>query len=372
MTDPDGRNIGRLLDTLVPDLPERPDRLAAIERSVRRRRRWQVSTLAGLAAACVALVLLGMPALLSSRPTRQGLPAGPHQGPGRGTCPAQLPTFPRNNGGLPMTAPGVLAPLGAVRAEMCKYGTVSYPYRSGRGVIRQLILTRDVSGLVTALNELPVKEPLDPCMLLGGGGYLTLGYPDGSTVTIELSDSCGYVRRGDITRHEGYLAVEAFDERYREQEVAAAKPGAVTPAGCPARLTAVDAEGQFAPDPVADLWLRAQDRNFLPAPLAVVTACRYVRSGGANLVRFGQASDRGVAGQTAEAVDASYKAPIHEPCTPSTVRTLDVLVLRDTVGETIEVRVPRDHCNIVIFSYYQGTPNASLLGVLDRLLGAPR
>jgi hypothetical protein len=47
------------------------------------------------------------------------------------------------------------------------------------------------------------------------------------------------------------------------------------------------------PDPVADLWLRAPDGKALPAPLAVVTACRYTRAGSTDLVRIRKASDRG-------------------------------------------------------------------------------
>src|SRR5262245_11782988 len=173
------------------------DRLATVERSVRRRR-WRFSALAGLAVACAALVLLGVPALLPvAGPGSPAQPSGPHR-PGPGTCPAVLAEFPRFNGSLPRTAPGPLAPPGAVRAVMCEYDSMSpmhIPHSSGP--IRQLVLTRDVDGLVRVLNELPVDEPIDPCFSRGGGGYLTLEYPDGASATIELSDMCSFARRGD-------------------------------------------------------------------------------------------------------------------------------------------------------------------------------
>ena len=47
-----------------------------------------------------------------------------------------------------------------------------------------------------------------------------------------------------------------------------------------------------------------------------------------------------------------------------------MLVIRDSVGETIEVRLPRDACQIVSFGDDGGrTPNDDLTTLLDELLG---
>ena len=123
------------------------------------------------------------------------------------------------------------------------------------------------------------------------------------------------------------------------------------------------------------MWLRSADYRYLPAPLAVVTACRYTHGGG--LVRTRQVSDRSMARQTADAVEQAYATNAGEipftRCTSNAViRTLDVLVLRDVVGEIFEVRVPRHTCPIVAFGFDAAPPNTAVSTVLNQLLGPPR
>ena len=52
-------------------------------------------------------------------------------------------------------------------------------------------------------------------------------------------------------------------------------------------------------------------------------------------------------------------------------KTVDVLLLRDVIGETREVRVTRDTCAVVTFDFDGAPPSSELDGVLDRLLGRP-
>jgi hypothetical protein len=333
-----------------------------------------------LAGGCVALVLAGALGLVGTggdpRPRSSGV-----QTPDAGSCPAQLAKFPAVNGGLPASAPGELAPGGAVRAVLCQYDAMPEWRVERPGPARQLVLGRDVTGLVAVLNELPVQEPIDPCFLLSEGGYLTLEYQNRTPITIEFSGLCSFVRRGDITRYNGHEAVQAFQERFREQELARAARDAVTPASCVPRLTPMnqaEARGRFDPTPVRDAWLHTfgPDFQYLAAPLAVVTACRYVRTEDGGLGQTRQVIDRGVGRELSDAIEATYRnergeIPFLDCPSDNAVRTVDVLVLRDVVGETLEVRVLRDHCLVATFGFAGAIAGPELLSVLDRLLGRP-
>jgi hypothetical protein len=383
MAHTDGREIGRLLDTLVPPLPEPPDRLAGIGRRARRQRRW----IAGMAAAGVVIVLLGSWSLVQLRPSRIGVagqsasaeppePVGPPgpAGPGAGACPSSLPRFESDNFGLPTSGPGVLAPEGATRAIMCEF-----QWRPGHGepVRRELVLTRDVAGLVTVLSGLPAEPGIDPCFVLGTGGYLTLVYPGGARHTLEFASRCGFVRRGAITRHGGWDAVRAFDERYREQELAAADPGAVPAADCPQRLAADPSTRKIMPEQVLDAWLQTFGERYLAGPATVVTACRFERED-AGFHRVDRVTRRSVAARVDGVLQTAFKTyPTRLPyfdCGPiDAITTVDVLVIRDSVGETAEVRLPRDACQIVSFGDDGGrTPNDDLTTLLDEMLGPVR
>jgi hypothetical protein len=366
----------------VPPLPEPPDRLAGIGRRARRQRRW----IAARAAAGVVIVLLGSWSLVQLRPLGMGVagpststetpepigPPGP-AGPGAGDCPSSLPPFERNNFALPATGPGVLAPEGATQAIMCEFQwRINY-----EPVRRELVLTRDVAGLVAVLNGLPAEPGIDPCFALGTGGYLTLVYPEGARHTIEFSASCGFVRRGAITRHGGWGAVRAFDERYREQELAAADPDTVTAADCPQRLTAHPATRKIMPEQILDTWLQSYGERYLVGPATVVTACRYERED-TGFRRTERVPRRSLATRVDAALQTAFKTyPTRLPyfdCGPiDAITTVDVLVIRDSVGETIEVRLPRDACQIVSFGDDGGrSPNDDLTTLLDDLLGPAR
>jgi hypothetical protein len=144
------------------------------------------------------------------------------------------------------------------------------------------VLTRDVVGLVAALNNLPVEPQLDPCFARGASGYLTLVYQNGATATVDF-DECDNARRDGVIRHDNSVAVQAFDERFRQQELAAAaRPDAVPAARCAPGLRSGfgdEPDRFFTPNAVTDVWLHTYGKDFryLPAPAAVVTACRYVR-----------------------------------------------------------------------------------------------
>jgi hypothetical protein len=131
---------------------------------------------------------------------------------------------------------------------------------------------------------------------------------------------------------------------------------------------------------VRDVWLHTfgPDFPYLKAPLAVVTACRYVRtehdSRSLSLTR--QVSDRGVAQELSDAIEATYRnqggeIPFLDCPTDSAVSTVDVLALRDVVGETNEVRILRDSCPVATFGFAGATTGPELVNVLDRLLGRP-
>jgi len=82
-----------------------------------------------------------------------------------------------------------------------------------------------------------------------------------------------------------------------------------------------------------------------------------------------------VAGRTDAAVQDAFQTlssllPYFD-CGPLRgVKTIDVLVIRDSVGETAEVRLPRDACRIVAFTDTDGRrPNENLTTLLDELLG---
>jgi hypothetical protein len=376
----DGREIGRLLDTLVPPLPEPPDRLAGIGRRARRQRRGIVA----MAVAGVVIVLLGSWSLGQLRPTGIGVggpstsvespePVGPpgQAGPDAGDCPSSLPRFDASNDGLPASGPGVLVPEGATRAILCEF---QWRPNHSEPVRRELMLTRDVAGLVTVLNGLPAEPGIDPCFVLGTGGYLTLVYPGGARHTLEFAGRCGFVRRGAVTRHGGWVAVQAFDERYREQELDAADPAMVTAADCPQRLTADPAERKIRPEQVRDTWLQTYGERYLAGPATVVTACRYERDD-SGFRRTGRVTRRSVAARVDAALQTAFTTnPMKLPyfdCEPiDAITTVDVLVIRDSVGETVEIRLPRDACQIVSFGDDGGrTPNDDLTALLDEVLG---
>ncbi len=398
MTHPDhGRDVGLLLNALVPELPVPPDRLAAVERRIRRRR----VRLAVLAAACVALVLIGVPVLIARGPGHPLDPPGGPRRPDAGNCLALIPPspedngsspavaiappvvpFPEDSGSPPATAPGALVPVGAVRAIRCQYDPLPEWRRTGPGPARELVLTRDVAGLVATLNSLPVEPQLDPCFGGGASGYVTLVYENGATATVDF-DECDIARRGGVIRHDNSAAVQAFDERFRQQELAAAaRPDAVPPAHCAPRLQSAfgdEPDRFFTPNAVTDTWLHTYGEHlrYLPAPAAVVTACRYVRDRHGHFGRTRQVEERRQAGQVADALETAFKTravelPFSDCTTGTAVRTVDALIVRDVVGETAEVRIVRDTCDVVTFGFNGATPNAALLTILNRLLGRPR
>ncbi|GAA3455284.1 hypothetical protein [Dactylosporangium matsuzakiense] len=368
----DGRDIGRMLDAAVPELAAPPDRLAAVGRRVRRRQRR-----AGLAAACVVLVLVGGAVAFATghaqpeRPERF-VPAGPPAG----DCPARPPVLPYGDGALPDSAPGDLAPAGAVRAVYCRYDPVPELNMTRPAPPRRLVLTRDVAGLVTVLNALPRPYTSDACFNSGGGGgYLTLEYATGPAATIELSSACWYVRRGDITRYDGVDAWEAFDARFAAQELAASRPAAVRAVSCADRLTTGPADNLYSPDPAYDVWLHTPQIGWhmLPVPLAVVTACRFVHGPG-GWERSRQVVNRAVAKEATTAVEAAAKQLAgdreYAGC-PTPPRTIDVLMLRDAVGETREVRLTRDTCPRITFDFKPAPAASALNSIVDKLLGRP-
>lgn len=411
MTRPDdGHEVGRLLVAVVPPLTTPPDRLAAVHGRARRGR----ARVAVLAAGSVALMVIGgtfvlanddpRPATVTSLSTATArVPADPSRqpaatasprpvlpdpppiaglmGPQQGACPDSGPTgFSNTNGGHQVTAPGDLAPPGAVRVLMCRYGSLPEYNVVRPGPARELVLTTRVAEMQDLLNQLPVEQGVDPCFSRGGGGVsMTLVYVDGATATIEFG-GCGYVRRGDITRHGGAAAPSEFERLYRAQELAAAQPADTMPAADCAASLMPGAEPYFAkPDPVFDRWLTVSQRGgrtYLPAPLAAVTACRYVDDGRKGMRRVQRITNRSLVGPLTTAVEEAYdKESGHVPfldCQRADrPRTLDVLMLRDVIGEVAEVRILRDSCEVVTFGFDAASQTPALLALLDQLLGEP-
>jgi hypothetical protein len=128
---------------------------------------------------------------------------------------------------------------------------------------------------------------------------------------------------------------------------------------------------------VNDAWLHTYGTTdpYLTAPLTAVTACRLVRSSG-RLIRAEEVDGGGALDEMTRAVNAAHqKAEGEIPfdgCATAAIRTVDVLVLRDVVGQTIEVRVDRDTCPSVAFGFEGAPADATLDAVLDGLLGRPR
>ncbi|WP_327000383.1 hypothetical protein OHA72_35335 [Dactylosporangium sp. NBC_01737] len=318
-----------------------------------------------------AVFATSRPASHSAAAPEASATAGPDR-PVTGDCPSAPPLFEGGNWALPSTAPGDVAPPGAVRAVLCRYNPVPELNTVRPGPPRRLVLTRDVAGLITVLNDLPTSD-IDPCFSAGdGGGYLTLEYGDRTRATVELSNGCGFVRRGAVTRYQGGTAVEAFDVRYTAQELAVARPADVPPAGCVQRLTIGPAKARYDPQPVFDVWVGTH--GFLPAPPAVVTACRFVRGSDGTWDRIREVTDRAVTGDAAAAVEAASKQALGEvpylQCSADP-KTIDVLLLRDALGETREVRATRDTCPVVTFDFDGAPPSTALDAVLDHLLGRP-
>jgi hypothetical protein len=111
-------------------------------------------------------------------------------------------------------------------------------------------------------------------------------------------------------------------------------------------------------------------------PPAVVTACRYVRDSETTLRLDKQVTDRpatearrAVAETLARALPGTSLECVYQAGVSATV---DVLILRDVLGQTVEVRVLRDACGIVFAGPVDyARSDAGLLGVLDALLGPP-
>lgn len=90
--------------------------------------------------------------------------------------------------------------------------------------------------------------------------------------------------------------------------------------------------------------------------------------------RIREVTDRAVTGDAAAAVEAASKQALGEvpylQCSADP-KTIDVLLLRDALGETREVRATRDTCPVVTFDFDGAPPSTALDAVLDHLLGRP-
>jgi hypothetical protein len=364
------RRIGRLIDTLVPDLPSPPDRIAAVGGRLRRKR----ARTGALALACLALSASAVVAVLRYPADTDAAPVTT-----RVECPATGPMFGRGNGTLPRTAPGDLARAGAVRAVMCAYqnlvmmGTDGSPLTTrppGLVFPRALELTRGVDELIRELNLLPAEEGIDACGVMSEPGVLVLEYDRGVRQTIELSGQCNYIRRGAVTRYGSVDAVTAFNRLFVAQELATATPAAITATDCTSRLSEGDSRARLRPAPMHGRWLYGD------LPLAVVTACRYVRDSDTTLALRAQVIDRGSVADTDRAVEEAFVAghpfPLNDCLEQDGVAgTIDVLILRDVLDQTVEVRILRDTCDVVTTGMDSSRSTAGLRRVADTLLGPP-
>lgn len=146
--------IGELLESAVPPLPERPDRVAEVGTRVRRTRLAMGGVAAGAVAIAVALAV-AVPAVLTGADRAAPGPAGPG---GNLSCPPAVDV--RDWTALPPPAApqgDPLVPRGAVGAMLCEREVID-PARGLRGeVIFAPVLTTDVGQVVEALNLPPVE-----------------------------------------------------------------------------------------------------------------------------------------------------------------------------------------------------------------------
>ncbi len=157
MTNPDdARAIGQALSAIVPDLPGPVDRVAAVERRVRRRR----ARITALAAGLVVLAVLGTSVLALAGRTAGPAATEPADPDRWVSCAAHAPTPPFSGRGTAR-----VDDLAAVAAVLC---TEESERRTDGGTYRVAVESRvdDVAQLLAALR-LPDGPPAgDACPVL--------------------------------------------------------------------------------------------------------------------------------------------------------------------------------------------------------------
>jgi hypothetical protein len=246
--------------------------------------------------------------------------------------------------------------------------------------------------LISVLNALPVVTKQNQhygCLAVDlPNTDLVVGYPGGTTRTVELDFNCWAVRSGDgtVVRSDPRTAMNTFFDLYREQRAAAIAARPPGPVPCARQLTALElaASDRQRKDPVDEIlrWDRS-DLTPLPMRLAVANACRYVAGpGGLRLDR--QAVARTSLERLRSAVNGSFTdsaAPrgpqgwptcLDRPEQANTITRLDVLWLTDATGRSTELRIVRKPCSEVAGTGRSGfTPTTELQTALNQTLGGP-
>ncbi|WP_169984235.1 hypothetical protein [Microbispora sp. H10836] len=312
--------------------------------------------------------------------------------------------------------PGPLVPAeGAVSVTLCE---LIAPLRSGPGPMpsprpgRDRTLSTRVAEMIAVLNALPRRDEAEAaaralmtaqggtppedlhmgeaCTAVGYGEQLSFAvrYRDRPPALLLLDRNCALVHHAGRTRFLWGDPVDRFLFLYREQ--IARDPTSVPAPTCPDTVAVAEVDNrpdlEFPEDGMARN--RGRDDEFLPGPLAVVTACRY-RADGADLqlrahrvLREDLEPIRGLlnAAATIRSVTDSQGttdfvngvdcgAPDRtRAATP--ISRLDVVWVTDTTGAVAEIRIWRAPCQAVFSGTAAGLrAEPALLSRLDSWLG---
>ncbi|MFC0865526.1 hypothetical protein ACFHYQ_24850 [Sphaerimonospora cavernae] len=311
--------------------------------------------------------------------------------------------------------PGPLVPDGgAVSVTLCEL-IKKWPAQGGQpsppapGEPRTL--TTRVSEMVALINALPTREeeadrirtrgtaralPADFGFVCTDVGYgqefsFAVRYADGSSALVVLDRNCGTARSAGRTRFmHGTEPIDAFLGFYREQLLATGKATGKTVAtpACAAGLTVREADDRELPELPRDDAARnrgGSDGDYLPSPLAAVTACRYQRHGdrlhlrGRWTTRAGLEPIRDLLNaatryETVTDENGGITDISHSRCgiagsTSAQIRRMDVVWVADLTGAVVEIRVWRSPCQAVFRGPGGMVPKPALLARLDTWLG---
>lgn len=346
--------VGRLLASAVPPLPEPEDRVGQVRARARRtRQRMAMTALTGVVAVAVALAV---PQLLASDSTTSLPPAAPAE------CPTWTkPSFE--------DSPGQFVPAGAVDATLCPTGG------------DPMLLTRGVGQLVDTLNTLP---PLDPdgiaCVAVlvpnPDGPTVVLRYPDGAAIPVFVQWPCGVSMAGERTRLGN--PVEAFRDLHRAQVAVTTDPASIATPACPDRLQPVTSDSGPS-DRIERYHVPYTNDPALPSPLVAAVACRYAPDGQGGGELVNSHPDRGDLTGLRAALEATFGPADRDTAScASAVDTMgdavpDVIRVADATGGTRGFWVYTPAAGAPCPAAFGGppamVPEPALTDYLDRVLG---
>jgi hypothetical protein len=227
MSTQEEHHLGRVLLQAVPDLPEPPDRLAAVGRRVQRRRSRLMTVGTGMAVLLIAAGAAALPQRDGGQIQVPNAPQPTSSPPVPATASAECPPAdpPRAVTDEPPAPPAWEAPTqpfvppGAVGAVLCGYSRGMVQDDKGQILLSERALPPRTppspDEMVSALNALtPVEPDLHACHAAIVPRYLVLlTYPDGNVVRVNIDLNCGMAIRdrqvrfgaGELVRQFGGL-----------------------------------------------------------------------------------------------------------------------------------------------------------------------